>query len=108
MYQVWHTPISHSMPRYGNPCPGHQEWGWRHDWEDTFATAFIAQILSSSGHQLGGLGRMPVPSTSWLSQRTAPVIDTFLGIDFRNVLGDALCDERGLACRVSRVTPWPS
>ena len=25
MYQVWHTPMSHSRPRYGNPCPGHQE-----------------------------------------------------------------------------------
>lgn len=26
-YQVWHTPMSHWMPRNGNPCPGHQLCG---------------------------------------------------------------------------------
>jgi len=32
-----------------------------------------------------------------------PKLDPLLGLHFRNVLGDALCDERGLARRVSLV-----
>ena len=35
--------------------------------------------------------------------RYAP-LDPLLGLDFRNVLGDAVCDERGLARRLSRLT----
>src|ERR1700682_5494426 len=34
--------------------------------------------------------------------------DQLLGLDFSNVLGDALCDERGLARRLPRFTPWCS
>jgi hypothetical protein len=30
-------------------------------------------------------------------------LDPLLGLDFRNVLGDALCAERGLARRLPRV-----
>ena len=33
-----------------------------------------------------------------------PKLDPLLGLHFRNVLGDALCAERGLARRLSRVT----
>ena len=33
-----------------------------------------------------------------------PKLDPLLGLHFRSVLGDALCDERGLARRLSRVT----
>jgi hypothetical protein len=35
--------------------------------------------------------------------RQARKLDPILGLHFRNVLGDALCDERGLARSVSRV-----
>ena len=38
--------------------------------------------------------------------RCAP-LDPFLGLHFRNVLGDALCEERRLAHRLSRVTQGP-
>ncbi len=34
-----------------------------------------------------------------------PKLDPLLGLHFRNVLGDALRDERGLARRLSRVAP---
>ena len=35
-------------------------------------------------------------------------LDPLLGLDFRNVLGDALRDERERACRLPRITPWRS
>ena len=37
-----------------------------------------------------------------------PKLDPLYGLEFRNVLGDALCAERGLARRLPRVTPWRS
>ena len=42
----------------------------------------------------------------WMSAETK--FDPRLCLDFRHVLGDALCDERRLACRLPRVTPWRS
>ena len=43
--------------------------------------------------------------TDWAKYTLAPVNfpDAFLGLHFRHVLGDALCDEWGLARRLSRV-----
>jgi hypothetical protein len=37
-----------------------------------------------------------------------PKLDLAPGLNFRRVLGDALRDERGLARRLSRITPWRS
>ena len=37
------------------------------------------------------------------SNNAVTQLDLLLGLDFRRVLGDALCDERGFARRLSRV-----
>src|ERR1700677_2529372 len=66
MYQVWQTPMSHPMPRYGTPCPGHQECGWG---ENVSACATPVD--------------RPAPVIAMLPASSVPAIAFFMAASFR-------------------------